>query len=127
MIERSGGVIVNAASIAGLVGLEEPCRVLRLEGCGGRADEGDGDRPRRRRDPRQLRLPGDGRHAVGRETAATPPRTRPRCGRRWSRGSRWAGSGTAEEVAKAIAYLASDDAAFVTGTELVIDGGLVAG
>jgi NAD(P)-dependent dehydrogenase (short-subunit alcohol dehydrogenase family) len=35
--------------------------------------------------------------------------------------------GTAEEVAKAIAYLASDDAAFVTGTELVIDGGLVAG
>ncbi len=35
--------------------------------------------------------------------------------------------GSAEEVAKAIAYLASDDAAFVTGTELVIDGGLVAG
>ena len=35
--------------------------------------------------------------------------------------------GTPEEVAGAIAYLASDDAAFVTGAAWVIDGGLVAG
>ncbi|TMB62960.1 MAG: SDR family oxidoreductase, partial [Chloroflexi bacterium] len=34
--------------------------------------------------------------------------------------------GTAEEVAQAALYLASDDAAFVTGTALVIDGGLIA-
>jgi NAD(P)-dependent dehydrogenase (short-subunit alcohol dehydrogenase family) len=34
--------------------------------------------------------------------------------------------GTAEEVAQAALYLASDDAAFVTGTALVIDGGLMA-
>jgi len=33
----------------------------------------------------------------------------------------------AEEVAEAIAYLASDAAAYVTGTELVIDGGYTAG
>lgn len=31
--------------------------------------------------------------------------------------------GEASEVAKAVTYLASDDAAFVTGTELLIDGG----
>ncbi|MGW6376111.1 SDR family NAD(P)-dependent oxidoreductase [Rhodococcus sp. NPDC055112] len=31
------------------------------------------------------------------------------------------------EVARAALYLASDDAAFVTGTELVIDGGILAG
>jgi NAD(P)-dependent dehydrogenase (short-subunit alcohol dehydrogenase family) len=31
------------------------------------------------------------------------------------------------EIAKAAVYLASDDAAFVTGTEFVIDGGILAG
>lgn len=34
--------------------------------------------------------------------------------------------GTPEEVAKAILFLASEDASFVTGTELVIDGGYTA-
>jgi 2-keto-3-deoxy-L-fuconate dehydrogenase len=34
--------------------------------------------------------------------------------------------GTPEEIAEAVAYLASDRAAFVTGTVLVIDGGLTA-
>jgi NAD(P)-dependent dehydrogenase (short-subunit alcohol dehydrogenase family) len=34
--------------------------------------------------------------------------------------------GTPEEVARAAVYLASDDAAFVTGSALVIDGGLTA-
>ncbi len=32
--------------------------------------------------------------------------------------------GEAAEVAKAVAYLASDESAFVTGTELLIDGGM---
>lgn len=35
--------------------------------------------------------------------------------------------GTPAEVARAAVYLASDDAAFITGTELVIDGGILAG
>ena len=35
--------------------------------------------------------------------------------------------GTPEEIAKAAVYLASDDAAFVTGSAWVIDGGIVAG
>jgi NAD(P)-dependent dehydrogenase (short-subunit alcohol dehydrogenase family) len=34
--------------------------------------------------------------------------------------------GTGEDIAKAIAYLASDDASFVTGTALVVDGGYTA-
>ena len=34
--------------------------------------------------------------------------------------------GRPEEVAAGVAYLASDDAAFVTGTELYIDGGFIA-
>ena len=34
--------------------------------------------------------------------------------------------GTPEEIAHAVLYLLSDQAAFVTGTALVIDGGLTA-
>jgi NAD(P)-dependent dehydrogenase (short-subunit alcohol dehydrogenase family) len=34
--------------------------------------------------------------------------------------------GQPAEVAAAALYLASDDAAFITGTELILDGGLLA-
>ncbi|MBT3711634.1 MAG: SDR family oxidoreductase, partial [Gammaproteobacteria bacterium] len=34
--------------------------------------------------------------------------------------------GQAEEVANAILFLASDEASFITGTELVVDGGFTA-
>ena len=35
--------------------------------------------------------------------------------------------GTPQEVAAAVAYLVSDDAAYTTGTEIIIDGGILAG
>ncbi len=34
--------------------------------------------------------------------------------------------GEPEEIAAAVAYLASDDASFVTGSELYVDGGFIA-
>jgi NAD(P)-dependent dehydrogenase (short-subunit alcohol dehydrogenase family) len=35
--------------------------------------------------------------------------------------------GTVGDVAGAVLFLASDDAAYITGTELVVDGGTLAG
>ena len=36
-------------------------------------------------------------------------------------------NGTAEEVAKVVAFAASEDAAYMTGSELIVDGGLTLG
>ena len=36
-------------------------------------------------------------------------------------------AGRPEDVAAAVAYLASDDAGFVTGTHIVVDGGMTVG
>jgi meso-butanediol dehydrogenase / (S,S)-butanediol dehydrogenase / diacetyl reductase len=125
MVAQGGGVIVNTASVAGMVGIvkrasysaskgavialtrqvaidfvEQGIRVNCL--CPGTVDSpwvgrllGQAD------DPAAARASLVARQPMGR-------------------------LGTPEEVAAAALYLASDDAAFITGTGLVIDGGLTA-
>jgi NAD(P)-dependent dehydrogenase (short-subunit alcohol dehydrogenase family) len=123
MIERGGGAIVNMASVAGMVGLPNRAAYCASKGavisltralaidhvrdgirvnavCPGTVDS-----------PWVRRLVED----VGESLDAL--RARQPMGR----------LGTTDEIAHAVLYLASDDAAFVTGTALVVDGGLTAG
>jgi NAD(P)-dependent dehydrogenase (short-subunit alcohol dehydrogenase family) len=122
MAARGGGAIVNMASIAGLVGLRNRAAYSASKGavisltralaidhvadrvrvnavCPGTVDS-----------PWVRRLVED----VGESLDAL--RARQPMGR----------LGTPEEIADAVLYLASDQAAFVTGTAFVIDGGLTA-
>jgi NAD(P)-dependent dehydrogenase (short-subunit alcohol dehydrogenase family) len=122
MVERGGGAIVNIASVAGLVGLPNRAAYCASKGAvialtralaidhvrqGVRVNAvcpGTVDSPWVRR---LVEEAGESLDAL---------RARQPMGR----------LGTTEEVARAVLYLASDDAAFVTGSGLVIDGGLTA-
>jgi NAD(P)-dependent dehydrogenase (short-subunit alcohol dehydrogenase family) len=125
MLAQGGGVIVNTASVAGMVGIvnrasysaskgavialtrqvaidyvEQGIRVNCL--CPGTVDSPwVGRLLAQTNDPAATRSALEARQPMGR-------------------------LGTPEEVAAAALYLASDDAAFITGTGLVIDGGLTA-
>ena len=122
MRERGGGAIVNLASVAGLVGLRSRAAYCASKGavialtralavdhvrdgirvnavCPGTVDS-----------PWVQRLVRDAGEDIDALRARQP------MGR----------LGTPEEIAGSVLYLASDAAAFVTGSALVIDGGLTA-
>ena len=122
MVERGGGSIVNVASVAGLVGLRNRVAysaskgaVIAMTRALAVDHVGDGVRvnavcPGTVDTPWVRRLVEE----VGESLEAL--RARQLMGR----------LGTTDEISAAVAYLASDDAAFVTGTAFVIDGGLTA-
>ena len=126
MISRRSGVVINMASIGGVVGLRDRVAycttkfaVVGLTKCVALDHALDGIRancicPGRVETPfftARLREYPDPEKAY-RELAGTHALNR---------------MGKPDEIAAAAAYLASDDAAFITGTALVIDGGLSAG
>jgi NAD(P)-dependent dehydrogenase (short-subunit alcohol dehydrogenase family) len=123
MVERGGGAIVNMGSVAGLVGLRNRAAYCASKGAViafTRAlaidHVGDGIRvnavcPGTVDSPWVRRLVDD----IGESLDAL--RARQPMGR----------LGSTDEIAQAVLYLASDAAAFVTGSALVIDGGLTAG
>jgi NAD(P)-dependent dehydrogenase (short-subunit alcohol dehydrogenase family) len=122
MVERGGGSIVNMGSVAGLVGLRNRAAycaskgaVIALTRALAIDHVADGVRvnavcPGTVDSPWVRRLVDD----VGESLDAL--RARQPMGR----------LGAPDEIAAAVLYLASDDAAFVTGTAFVIDGGLTA-
>lgn len=125
MLRQGGGAIVNTASAAGLVGLPQRAAYSASKGaiialtkqiaieyvqrgircnclCPGTVDSPwVGRLLDQADDPAQARADLTARQPLGR-------------------------LGTPEEIARAALYLASDDAAFVTGTAFIIDGGLTA-
>jgi NAD(P)-dependent dehydrogenase (short-subunit alcohol dehydrogenase family) len=122
MIERGGGTIVNIASVAGMIGL--PNRVAYSASKGAvialtRALAIDHVRQGIRVNavcPGTVDSPWVRRLVEDVGESLDTLRARQPMGR----------LGTPEEVAQAVLYLASDAAAFVTGSGLVIDGGLTA-
>jgi 2-keto-3-deoxy-L-fuconate dehydrogenase len=123
MIERGGGTIVNIGSIAGMVGLRNRAAycaakgaVIALTRALAIDHVGDGIRVNVVC-PGTVDSPWVQRLVEGAGESLDALRARQPMGR----------LGTPEEVAEAVLYLASDAAAFVTGSSLVIDGGLTAG
>jgi NAD(P)-dependent dehydrogenase (short-subunit alcohol dehydrogenase family) len=126
MLPNGGGAIVNTASAAGMVGLKDRTAycaskgavialtrqvAVQYAGTGIRCNS---------LSPGTIDSPW-----VGRLLAQAPE---PQVARAQLVARQPVGRlGTPHEVAMAALYLASDDAAFVTGANLVIDGGLVAG
>ena len=95
-------------------------RLPGLEGRGYRADQIHRHPVCARWHPRQFGAcpAGPGRRCRNAGTATPRPPDAPpkRC--------RWAASGTAEDIANAIVFLLSDKASWITGTELIVDGGV---
>ncbi len=126
MLSQGSGAIVNTASVAGLVGLKDRTAycaskgavialtrqvAIQYAGTGVRVNSVC---------PGTVDSPWVGRLLA---PAADPESARADLTARQPMGR----LGTPREVAAAALYLASDEAAFITGTELVIDGGLLAG
>jgi NAD(P)-dependent dehydrogenase (short-subunit alcohol dehydrogenase family) len=122
MVSRGGGAIVNLASVAGMIGLRNRAAycaskgaVIALTRALAIDHVGDGIRvnavcPGTVDSPWVRRLVDEAGESLDALRARQP------MGR----------LGMPDEIAAAVLYLASDAAAFVTGSELVIDGGLTA-
>jgi NAD(P)-dependent dehydrogenase (short-subunit alcohol dehydrogenase family) len=120
MLKNGGGAIVNTSSIAGHVGFPEVSIYIASK----HAVEGLTKAVALEFAKQNIRI-----NAVAPGPIATDM---------WDRFAGDAGDqiisiipaarvGTAEEIAAAVLYLASDAAKFTTGTSLVVDGGFVAG
>jgi NAD(P)-dependent dehydrogenase (short-subunit alcohol dehydrogenase family) len=123
MRRQGGGAIVNITSCLGAhMRLAGPGRLRRYQSGGKRADPQRGAGPHPRRNPDQRRQPRPSGH-----TNVLPPRRVPGRPRRPDTAATARRPRTGPgEIAAAVLYLASPEAAFITGTDLLIDGGATA-
>ena len=122
MLERGIGVILNIASVNGTDG-DRRVRLQRGQGRHDQPDRQHGDPLRRQGRARQLHRAGHDQDAdLERAPGAGAGRDGPYPP--WYPLGR---VGTPEDVAKAALFLCSDDASWITGVTLPVDGGLTAG
>ncbi len=124
--QEGGGVIVNTASVAGLIGLRDRAAYCASKGAVISLTKQVALQYATRGIRCNCVCPGTiDSPWVGRllDAAADPQEARRQLVGRQPLGR----LGTPREVAEAVCYLASDAAAFATGTALVIDGGIAAG
>ena len=121
MIAGGGGVILNASSVVGLYGNFGQTNYVATKAGSDRDDEGVGARIGQVPDPRQRGGPGIHRHRNDPADAGEDS------SRRMVGHTPLGRMGQPEDVANAYAWLASDQASFITGTVLSVDGGAVTG
>jgi NAD(P)-dependent dehydrogenase (short-subunit alcohol dehydrogenase family) len=127
MRDGGGGAIINTASIAGLRG-------------GGRLHPYNAAKAGVINLTRSVAVevgrwgirvncvcPGIIRTPIWRQVMAEPQYVQEAIWQQMARGVALGRVGTPQDVARAVLFLASDDAAYITGEALVIDGGLMAG
>jgi meso-butanediol dehydrogenase/(S,S)-butanediol dehydrogenase/diacetyl reductase len=122
MIERRSGAIVNIASVNGLLGLGEDAYSAAKAGLINFTQNvatrygAEGIRA-------NVICPGTVRTPIWQDTLAKSPDIFDRLARWYPLGR----VGEPEHIARAALFLASDDAAWITGVVLPVDGGLTAG
>ena len=118
MIRQRGGRIICISSVVGQSGNAGPGELRGVEGRADRVREGGGARGRVAQHHRQRGRAGHDRDGHDARHCRTARR---RTGRR---GFRCGGSGTPDDVAAAVCFLASDEASYITGQVLAVNGGM---
>lgn len=123
MLAQGGGAIVNTASAAGLVGLKRfPAYAASKHGIVGLTKTAALEYAKA-----GIRINAVCPGFIQTAMVARQAGGRPEVAAQLAAAAPMARLGTPEEVAAAVVWLCSDEAAFVTGHALTVDGGIVAG